>query len=153
MSRCRHPLPGFRATCLTVGGLHVALAGMLLLRGVRPSMAQFAVPDAILDSPHYNDAIFWVYSHQIVIGLILGVLGLRAEDGRLKLWMARLLFAAHAYYAYLDLRASDSPLGTGLYQGPASLIPAAVGLVMMLLFAHLSLCAATGADDRPARPE
>lgn len=133
-------LPGFRNTCLIVSVLDVLLAAGVLLRGIRPSMAQFGVPQAVLDSPHYTDAIFWVYSHMLVIGLIIGVLGWYAESPALRQAMARLLLAAHLFYTVLDFRASDSLLGNGLYQGPASLIPAFISLFMTVLFAHLSFC-------------
>lgn len=122
--------------------LYTLLAGGLLARGIRPSMAEFAVPEVVLDSPHYHDAILWVYSHMIVIGLIVGVVGLRAESVRLQRPLARLLFAAHVYYTYLDFRSSDSALGNGLYQGPGSIVPALIGLVVTVLFARLSVCRA-----------
>ena len=141
MPSCPHRLPGFRATCLIISALEVPLAASILLRGVRPSMAPFGVPDALLDAPHYQDAILWVYTHMLVLGLIIGVVGLYADGERLKRAFARLMFAAHAYYAWLDLHASDSALGTGLYRGPGSLVPVVIGLVITALFAHLSLCA------------
>ena len=138
--RCAHFLPGFRATCVTVGVIWVFLAGGLLARGVRASMAGYGVPEATLASPHYHDAIWWVYSHMIVLGLVLVVVGLYAEGARFKQRFARLLLAAGVYYTVLDVRASDSALGTGLYQGAASLAPAVVGVVVTLLFAHVAFC-------------
>jgi hypothetical protein len=62
------PLPGFRKTCLGVCGLYVVLASGVLIRGAETSMAEFAVPAEVLVSPHYQDAIFWVYLHMLVIG-------------------------------------------------------------------------------------
>lgn len=140
---CKHYLPGFRTSCLIVAGLYSFLAGGVLLRGTRASMTPFAVPEVTLASPHYDDAIWWVYSHMLVIGLVIGVLGLYAESQKLKTRMARLLLVAHVYYTYLDARASDSFFGNGLYKGPGSVIPAIICLIMTVLFAHLSFCTET----------
>jgi hypothetical protein len=137
---CRHWLPGFEASFLTTGVLYVLMGGSILVRGTRASMAPFGVPEATLASPHYDDAIFWVYSHMVVLGVLMAVVGLTAEGDRLKLWFSRALFAAHVYYTVLDVRASDSVLGTALYQGPASIFPAVVGFVVTVLLAHLSFC-------------
>ena len=46
------------------------------------------------------------------------------------------------YYAFLDVRSSDTFLGNGLYQGPRSVIPALIGVGLTILFAHLSFCRA-----------
>lgn len=145
MPGCRHHLPGFRTTCLIVGAVEVALAAMILIRGVRESMAPFGVPEALLTAPHYQDAIVWVYTHMLVLGLVIGVVGAYAEGERLKRAFSRLIFAAHALYLYFDVRASDSALGDGLYQGPGSLGPVVVGVVVAALFGHLSLCAGSRA--------
>ena len=55
-------LPGFKASCLTVCILYIFLAGGLFARGLMVAMAEYQVPQAQLDSPHYYDAIFWVYT-------------------------------------------------------------------------------------------
>lgn len=140
MSRCRHRLPGFRATCLTVCALEVVLAASILARGVRASMAPFGVPEAVLASPHYQDAIVWVYTHMLVLGVVIGVVGVCGEGERLRRSFVRSMLAAHVVYAYLDVRASDSPLGEGLYRGPGSLVPVVLCLVIAALFIHPSVC-------------
>jgi len=137
---CRHRLPSFRTTCVGVGVTYVLLAGGLLANGIAETMARYEVPAQTLASPHYMDAILWVYSHMIVLGLVIGLVGLLAESARLKLWFARLIFVAQCYYLVLDLRSSDSVLGNGLYEGPQSLGPAIIGFVVTLLFLHLSFC-------------
>jgi len=137
---CRHRLPGFRATCIAIGALYVLLGGSILARGVPASMAPYGLPQATLDSPHFVDAIWWVYTHMVVLGLIMVALGWLAESHRLKLWMARILFGAHVSYTWMDIRSSDSAWGTGLYQGPESLAPAVIAGLAMLAFAHLGLC-------------
>lgn len=150
MARCGHFLPGFRASCLTVGVLYPLLAGGLLLRGVEASMGEFAVPPVVLASPHYHDAIVWVYTHQIVLGLVIGALGLTVTDPAAQRRIARLLLAVHILYTVLDVRSSDSALGNGLYEGPGSLIPALVGLFGVVLFAHVSVCRPERARAAPA---
>lgn len=132
------PLPGFRKTCLGVSGLYVVLASGILIRGAEASMQEFEVPAAVLHAPHYHDAIFWVYLHMLVIGAIIGLMGLRAEEPRLQRDFSRLMFGASAVYTWLDLRASDSPLGEALYRGPGSLLPVLVCLLTTVLFARLA---------------
>ena len=108
--------------------------------GGAASLAQFEIPTATLESPHFADAILWVYVHMIVIGLITIVVGLFGTEARLRQWFARLMVGAHALYLFMDLRTSDSALGNGLYQGPASIVPAIIGLCVLLLFVHPSVC-------------
>jgi hypothetical protein len=148
MARCPHRLPGFKTTFVGVGVLHVLLGASILTRGVRESLAPFAVPEVALNSPHYADAIFWVYSHQIVIGLAVVLLGVYARGARFQLAASRLFLVAHAYYTWLDFRASDSIVGTGLYHGRASLVPAFITLAFTLAFLHLSFCSHTRQQDR-----
>jgi hypothetical protein len=133
-------LPGFKVTYLVVGFLHIVLALSLFLRGLMPSMAEFKVPASTLESPHYYDAIFWVYTHMIILGSIILLMGILSPHGnKFKIWMSRFLFLAHAFYTYLDFKASDSFFGSALYQGPASVIPAWISLAFTLLFLQLSL--------------
>lgn len=150
MPRCGHLLPGFRASCLTVCGVLAVISAVLLLRGVEASMGEFAVPAATLASPHYRDAIVWVYTHQLVLGLLIGMFGLVVTEPAAQRRVARLLLAAHILYMYLDVRSSDSALGSGLYEGPGSLLPVLVGLLCVVLFAHLSVCRPERARAAPA---
>jgi hypothetical protein len=136
---CKHPLPGFRPTCLITAVLYVLLGGSVLVRGAA-SMAEFEVPETTLASPHYADAITWVYVHMVVIGLMIGAVGLFARETELRKWFARLMVAAHAVYLFLDVRTSDTVLGNGLYQGPGSIAPAVIGLCVLVLFVHPSVC-------------
>ena len=138
-SMIRRFLPGFKACCLTVGFLYVLMAGSLFLKGLMTSMTAFQVPVQTTNSPHYHDAILWVYSHMIVLGLLIGVVGCYATDRQLQKWVARLLLIVHVYYTYLDFRTSDSFLGNGLYKGAGSVIPGFVCLFVTLLFAQLVL--------------
>lgn len=140
MALCKHRLPGFRGTLVGVGSAQVLLGGSILARGVRESMAPFGVPEEALASPYFGDAIWWVYTHMVVIGLMMIVVGLMAEGERFKRWMVRILLGAHIYYGYLDFSASDSPLGNALYKGPASLLPAIIVTLFTLLLAHVALC-------------
>lgn len=135
-------LPGFRRTCQGVCALHVVLASGILLRGAEASMAEFEVPAAVLTSPHYQDAIFWTYLHMLVIAAIVGLMGQRCEDPKLQRDFSRLMFAASAVYAWLDLRASDSALGEALYRGPGSLIPTLVCVLSLVLFGRLAFARA-----------
>ena len=130
-------LPGFKATYITTGVLFVLLAGSLFLQGIPEFMVQFNVPQETLDSPHYLDAMLWTYSHMIILGLIIGLVGFLAQGEKLKVWMSRLLLLSNGYYTFLDFRSSDSSVGNGLYEGEASLMPAFVSLGITLLFLQL----------------
>ncbi|HEU4403780.1 MAG TPA: hypothetical protein VFS43_00575 [Polyangiaceae bacterium] len=61
----------------------------------------------------------------------------RQKEQARGLALTRVLCAINVYYAYLDIHTSDSPLGNGLYQGPASLAPAFVDVAVVLAFAYL----------------
>lgn len=133
------PLPGFKPVCTIVGLAYILLAGSMLASGVRASMGQFALPEQVLASPHYADQFHWVYVHLTVIGVLIGMLGRYVRDGRQQRTLARVLCLAEAHYAYLDLRSSDSAIGSALYRGSASLIPAVIDILVMLAFAYLSV--------------
>jgi hypothetical protein len=143
---CPHRLPGFRRVCLVCGVLYVLLGGSVLVRGGAASLADFGLPAATLASPHFADAIWWVYVHMIVIGLVMIVVGRHGQGAPLQRGFSRLMVAAHAFYLFLDVRTSDTALGNGLYQGPTSIVPAIIGLGVLLAFVHPSLCAPQ--DDR-----
>jgi hypothetical protein len=138
MSIYKRYLPGFRVTCMSVCVLYVLIAGSLFIRGLMKSMAQYRVPTHLLASPHYYDAVLWVYMHMLMMGLIIGALGWYSKNVVFQQRMSRVLFAAHLIYTYLDFRSSDTFLGNGLYQGIASVLPAVVSLVVTLLFLNLS---------------
>lgn len=132
-------VPNFKATFLIIGFTYILLAVGLISKGLIPSMADFKVPQLPLDSPHYYDAILWVYVHMIVIGLLLLVIGYSVNDTTKQKWISILLFLITAFYMYLDFRSADWVLGNGLYKGEASLAPAIIGLLTNLLFLQLSI--------------
>jgi hypothetical protein len=132
-------LPGFRATCLTLGSLYVFLAGSILVRGPTTAMADYAVPPETLASPHYADAAFWIFLHMTMLGLINVVVGWFAEGVRLQRAFVRLWLVAQLGYLFLDVRAADWALGTALYKGPGSLGPVVVGVFAVVLWLRLNL--------------
>jgi hypothetical protein len=132
-------LPGFRASCLTLAAIYVFLAGSILVRGPMVAMAEYAVPAATLASPHYADAMFWVFLHMTMLGLINGVVGWFAEGVRMQRAFARLWLFAQLVYLFLDVRAADWALGTGLYKGPGSLGPVMVGALAVVVWLRLNL--------------
>ena len=81
-----------------------------------------------------------MYTHQLVLGMLLGVLGWFAREPRLQLHVSRFLCGAHVVYGMLDIRASDSWLGNGLYRGPASIVPGLICVAVAILFGHLAVC-------------
>jgi hypothetical protein len=150
MALCRHHLPGFKATFVGVGAVFVLLAGSELGRGVAASMDGFGIPDTTLASPHYLDAMSWVFVHMLVLGVIVGALGWFVEEARARTALARVMTLSMLVFTTLDLRTSDSALGNHLYAGARTLVPPVIDVVVLLLFAHLAFCRSASAP-RPAR--
>lgn len=132
-------LPNFKRTCLIVGYTFMLLPMSLFSKGLMVSMAEFKVPEIILDSGHYYDAILWVYVHMMVIGLLIVIIGYSVNDLNKQKWIAALLFMVTAFYVYLDFRSADWAYGNALYKGESSIIPGIIGLLVNLLFFQLAL--------------
>ena len=131
--------PSFRWACLIVLVLYVLITASLFSQGLMSSMAKYEVPDAQLNSPHYFNAILWVYSEMLVIGLLVGTMGITVHETVAQLWLSRTICVSHVYFTILDTIASDTPLGNGLYKTPSSIVPAIVGLAVVILFLPLSI--------------
>ncbi len=138
MSSLKKLLPGFKATCIIVGTLDILFASSMFAQGVMQGMAEFKVPQNLLTSPHYADAMFWVFLHMFMIGVLIITIGLLAESPLKKVWVARVLVLMHCVYAFLDIQTSDNYFGNALYQGPRSVIPVIIDLFYILLFLRLS---------------
>jgi hypothetical protein len=132
-------LPGFRATCGAVAATYVLLAGSILVRGPMVAMADYAVPTSTLASPHYADAMTWVFLHMLFIGLLVGLFGWFVEGGRAQRAFARVMLGASLAYLFLDVRAADWAPGIGLYKGPQSLGPVVVGVVTVVAWLRLNV--------------
>lgn len=132
-------LPNFRTTFLSVGFTYIVLALGLFTKGLMHSMAEFKVPEPILNSSHYFDAMLWVYVHMIVIGILIMTIGYSVNDINKQKWIATLLFLVTSFYTYLDFRSADWIYGNALYKGDSSLIPAIIGLLVNLLFFQLAI--------------
>jgi hypothetical protein len=139
-------LPGFRASCLTISAMFVLLAVSFLLGGVAEGMARYHVPQETLASPHYLDAMTWVFLHMTTIGLLVGFVGVFADTARMQRAFARFMLAAQLVYGFLDVRAADWALGTALYKGPGSLGPVVVGAICVVLWLRLNLVAPKGSS-------
>ena len=123
---------------------------LTLCQGAKGVMSQFGIPELVVNSPHYIDAMTWVVLHMTFLGTTLVVLGVFAREQTLQRCLTWLFLAFHFVYAFLDVRSSDNPLGTALYQGNASLIPAAISCTMFLLFLNLALRSLTPSERRIA---
>jgi hypothetical protein len=130
-------LPGFKASCLTLCAIYLFLAGGILLRGPMVAMADYQVPPETLASPHYADAMLWVFLHMSVIALMIGTAGYFGEGVRFQRAFSRLMFCAILVYATLDVRTADWFLGNALYKGTASLGPVMVDALSIFLWARL----------------
>lgn len=132
-------LPNFKRTFLIAGYTFTLLPLSLFIKGLMKSMAEFKVPELILNSSHYFDAILWVYVHMTVIGLLILTIGYSVNDLNKQKWIATLLFLVTAFYVYLDFRSADWVYGNALYKGESSIIPAIIGLLVNLLFFQLMI--------------
>jgi hypothetical protein len=129
----------FKWTLLLVGAIFMVMALGFIAKGLMISMAEFQVPQEILNSPHYYDSMLWVYVHMTVLGLLILLIGISVTDLNKQKWIALILFVVHLFYAYLDFRTSDSMFGNGLYKGEASLIPAFMGATITFVFLLLTI--------------
>lgn len=73
-----------------------------------------------------------------MIGVFIILIGFLAENPIKKLWAARVIVLIHCVYLFLDVRTSDNPFGSVLYEGTGSVVPVIVDLVYILLFLRLS---------------
>lgn len=133
------PTPNFKITLSTIGIAFMFMAISLFAKGLIPSMAEFKVPQETLSSPHYIDAISWVYIHMTVIGALIFLLGRSVTDLKHQISITLFLIAAIIFYSYLDFRSSDSPLGNGLYKGDASIVPGIINIIVLVFLILLSV--------------
>ena len=129
----------FKTTLVFIGSLYIFLAASLFSKGLMKSMSEFEVPEHLLNSPHYFDAIFWVYVHMIVIGLLIILLGISVIELNKQKWTSSILFVVTSFYTYLDFKTADWAYGNSLYKGESSLAPAIIGLFVNLVFMILML--------------
>lgn len=141
------PKQFYRFGCLFVAVLYVLTAGSILGRGVETSMTPFGVPGDVLVLPHYVDAITWVYVHMFVLGIVIGTVGWFAESLRFQRAFSVVMLVVHLMYLYLDLRTSDTFLGNGLYQGPESMLPALIVLVVLAVFAIMCFTTLNASEE------
>ncbi len=131
--------PDFKATFLIAGTLFTLLSISIFMKGLIPSMAEFNVPEQTLQSPHYYDAMLWVYVHMTVIGLLLIILAFTVREQIHQKRVSLLLVCATGFYTYLDFRSADWMFGHALYKGPTSVIPAIISLAITMLFLQLAI--------------
>lgn len=132
-------LPNFKATFYIVGITFMLLPLSLFSKGLMKSMAEFKVPNMVLLSAHYFDAILWVYIHMMVLGFLIFFIGHAVTEVAKQKWISLFLFIINCIYTFLDFRSADWTYGNSLYQGDSSLAPAFIGTLTCLLFLQLTL--------------
>lgn len=132
-------LPNFKLTLRIVGITFILLAISLFSKGLMKSMAQFQVPEIILSSPHYYDALLWVYVHMTVLGVLIVLMASAINTLKYQRYCSLILFIVNLIYTFLDYRSADWALGNALYKGTSSLAPAIIGSITCLLFLQLSI--------------
>lgn len=131
--------PNFKITLSTIGIAFMFMTISLFAKGLIPSMAEFKVPQETLSSPHYIDAISWVYIHMTFIGALIFLLGQSVTDIKHQKRITLFLIGAIIYYAYLDFKSSDSAWGNGLYKGDASIVPGIINIIVLVFLILLSV--------------
>lgn len=129
----------FRITFVGIGVVEVFFALLTMLQGPGNVMSQFGIPEDVVSSAHYLDAMFWVVLHMCFIGIISISVGVLVRETAAQRWLPRIFVVFHLVYATLDIRASDSPLGTALYQGPASLVTPIISGTLAAAMLHLAV--------------
>lgn len=129
----------FKITSIVVGLVMSLLAISLFAKGILIAMAEYGVPQEVISSPYYQDAISWVYIHMAVIGALIFIMGYAVTETQKQKWVALSLSLILAMYTYIDFVHSDSALGNALYKGPSSLAPAVISLLMTLAFIRLTI--------------
>jgi hypothetical protein len=132
-------LPKFKKTCIIVGITYAILPLSLFYKGLITSMSEFKVPETVLLSPHYFDAILWVYIHMMVLGVLIFIIGMAVKDTNAQKWISLVLLIISCFYAYLDFRTADWAFGNALYKGDSSIAPAIIGSITCLLFLQLTM--------------
>lgn len=130
----------FKFGCLFVGISYAVIAASVLLQGVIPFMKQFGLPEATLNSPHYENAIFFHFYDMFVIGVLIATAGF-VESLRFQRVFSLAMSVIQSVYLYLDVKTSDTFLGNGLYEGPGSVTPVVIGLAFTTLFLTLAISA------------
>jgi hypothetical protein len=121
---------------------------MELMQGVPAAMAGFGIPEGVLASAHYRDAMTWVFTHMLFFGAFIAVAGAVVTEARAQRALAAAVLVSVLVFGVLDVRTSDSRLGTALYQGPRSLVPPVIDAAVLALFLRLLLVRAKR-DERP----
>ena len=134
MSERNQPLRGFRATFLGIGALYLMLASSMLVRGAAV-MRDFAVPDAVVTAPVFQDFFSFFYELMAAQGVLIALFGHVLRERKGQTLVASVLCVWNLYVTWRDLSTSDSPLGSHLYRGSATLIPVFIDLTLALVFA------------------
>ncbi len=115
------------------------LAISLFLKGLLASMNEYGVPQEILNSPHYIDAITWVYIHMSVIGIFIVTFGFTVTELSKQKWVSLIIMLVLSRYTYLDFIHSDSVVGNALYKGSQSVFPGVISLLLTLSYLRLTI--------------
>lgn len=129
----------FKTTSIVVGLIMSLLAIALFAKGLMSVMSEYGVPAEVLNSPHYVDAVTWVYLHMIVIGLFIITFGYTVTEPNKQKWVSLVVTMVLSIYTYLDFVHSDSSLGNALYKGNQSLAPAIISLLLTIAFFRLTI--------------
>ncbi len=135
----KHLLPDFKKTFLITGYTYLILALGLFYKGLLRSMSEFNVPQEVLNSAHYYDALIWVYVHMAVIGILILIIGYSVFELKNQKVISLLILFITLFYTYLDFRTADWAFGNSLYKGNSSIVPAIIGTIINLLMLQLVL--------------
>lgn len=137
---CKRKSTLFKLGCSVIGITYIVISASVLFQGVTGFMANCGLPESTLESPHYENAIFFHFFDMLVIGILITLAGF-VESLTFQRVFSVAMLVIQSVYLYLDVQTSDTPLGNSLYKGPNSIAPVAIGTVFTLLFLTLAISA------------
>jgi hypothetical protein len=137
---------GFKPVLIAIGLIYILLAGSMLFRGAGV-MRDFAVPEAVVSAPVFQDFFMFFYQLMAVIGVLTIVLGYVTRERKPQVLVCLVFCAIGVFLTWRDVTTSDSALGNQLYRGAATLIPVYIDLAILSAFGLLAFL-----GQRPAAP-
>lgn len=128
----------FKKHLRIIGSVLSLLSISLFIKGILHVMSEYGVPSNVLQNAYYIDAITWVYTHMLVVGILILCIGYGIKEIKIQKWVSLTLFIIITLYCIMDFAHSDSVLGNSLYKGPQSIIPAIISLIISLSLLRLT---------------
>jgi hypothetical protein len=138
MSQSQLEIRGFKAVMLTTGVAHVLLASSMLVSGVSV-MRDFAVPEAVVSAPAFEDFFSFFYQLMAYLGVLTILFGHVTRGRTSQVLVASAFCAGNVLLTLRDLATSDSIFGNQLYRGSGTLIPVYIDAIFAVACAAVAI--------------